>query len=92
MRCIPSSLNSLAQGCCALDPGKVLLPCGGILAPDHDGFFPEFTTDVRASFDEAEPMIDALAKGTGPEAESHVWMNVHLHVRKARRRKRARKH
>jgi hypothetical protein len=65
MRCIPSSLNSLAQGCCALE---VLVPCGGILAPVHDGFFPEFAADVRASFDEAEPMVDALARGAGPEA------------------------
>jgi hypothetical protein len=58
MQSIPSSLNSLAQGCCALAPGEVLVPCGGILAPDHDGFFPEFAADVRASFDEAEPMVD----------------------------------
>ena len=73
---IPSSLNSLARGCCALAPGEVLVPCGGILAPDHDGFFPDFVADARASFDEAEPMIDGsgegddpLARGAGPRTQ-----------------------
>lgn len=58
MQCIPSSLNSLAQGCCALAPGEVLAPCCGILVPDHDGFFFVFAAEVRSSFDEAEPMLD----------------------------------
>jgi hypothetical protein len=79
---IPSSLNSLAKGCCAFAPGEVLVPCGGILAPDHDGFFPDFAADVRASFDEADPMVDGscegddlLASGAGPRTggdSSHV--------------------
>jgi len=37
--------------------------CGGILAPDHDGFLPDFAADVRASFDDAEPMVDGSGKG-----------------------------
>lgn len=66
---IPSSLNSLAQGCCrAFAPGEDLVPCGGILAPDHDGFLPDFAADVRASFDEAEPMVDGSGEGDDPLA------------------------
>lgn len=84
---IPSSLNSLAQGCCALAPGEVLVPCGGILAPDHDGFFPDFAVDVRASFDEAEPMVERRAtRKWGRTGEAWTLksclMYVHLHVSK----------
>jgi hypothetical protein len=85
-------LNSLAQGCCALAPGEVLVPCGGILAPDHDGLFPDFAADVRASFDEAEPMVEKRATRkwgrTGGEARrlKSCLMYVHLHVRKARKK------
>jgi putative IMPACT (imprinted ancient) family translation regulator len=50
-------LDSLAQGRCALALGEVLVSYGGILAPAHDGFFPAFAADVRAAFDEAEPMV-----------------------------------
>jgi hypothetical protein len=60
---VPSSLTSLAQGCCARVPGEVLVSCGGILAPNHDGFFPDFVADVRANFDEAEPMVDGSGEG-----------------------------
>ena len=55
-------MNSLAKGSCALAPGEVLVPSGGILAPDHDGFLPDLAADVRASFDEAEPMVDGLGE------------------------------
>lgn len=50
----PSSLDSLAQGCCVLATGEVLGSYAGILAPAHGGFF---AADARAAFDEAEPMV-----------------------------------
>ena len=65
-KCILSSLNSLAQGCCALAPGEVSVSCAGTLAPYHDGFFPDFAADVRTSFDEAEPMVDGSGEGDDP--------------------------
>jgi len=98
MQSVPSFLNSLARGCCALAPGEV---CGGILAPAHDGF-PDFAADVRASFDEAEPMVDGSGEGDGPLASgaeawrlSHVCcMYIYMFERpeKKRKWKRARKH
>ena len=54
----PSSLDSLAQGCRVLGIGEVLGSYDGTLAPDHDGFCPDFAAadEARAAFDEAEPM------------------------------------
>jgi hypothetical protein len=51
-------LDSLAQGWGVLGIDEVLGSYAGILAPDHDGFFPDFVAaaDARAVFDEAEPM------------------------------------
>ena len=54
MQFLPSSLDSLAQGCCVLATGDVLGSYAGILAPAHDGFF---ETCARAAFDEAEPIV-----------------------------------
>ena len=53
MQLLPSFLNSLAQGCCAL-VGEVLGSYAGVLAPAHGGFL---GGDARAAFDEAEPMV-----------------------------------
>ena len=75
MQSVPSSLYSLARGC-ALAPGEV---CGGVLAPAHDGFFPDFAADVRASFDEAEPMVDGPGEGDGPLASgAEAWRLCHV--------------
>ena len=54
-----SSLYSLAQGCHILGIGEVLGSHDGTLAPGHDGFCPDFAAaaEVRATFDEAEPMV-----------------------------------
>ena len=59
---IPSSLDSLAQGCRVLGIGEILGSYDGTLAPDHDGFCPDFAAaaEVRATFDEAEPMANAM--------------------------------
>ena len=58
MNDLPSSLDSLAQGCRVLGIGEVLGSYDGTLAPDHDGFCPDFAAaaEARAVFDEAEPM------------------------------------
>ena len=62
MRCLPSSLDSLAQGCRVLATGESLGSYAGILT---DGFLP---ADARAAFDEAEPMVvvrDELIRSDG---------------------------
>ena len=43
---------------------EVLGSYAGILAPDHDGFFPAFATAGRAAFDEAEPMATQVVEMT----------------------------
>lgn len=63
-QCLPSSLDSLAQGWRALGMCEVLGSYAGILAPDHDGFFPVFATAGRAAFDEAEPMATQVVEIT----------------------------
>ena len=57
-------MDSLAQGWRVLGIHDVLGSYTGILAPDHDGFFPDFAAaaDARAVFDEAEPMAAEMAK------------------------------
>ena len=56
----------------ALSEGEVLGSYTGTLAPDHDGFFPDFAAaaDARAAFDEAEPMIVQMNVAAAPVAES----------------------
>lgn len=73
---LPSSLVSLAQGCCVLATGDVLG-----LAPAHDGFF---ATDARAAFDEAEPMVVRVKCGRSDEAWrlGHVDVCTNLHVQR----------
>ena len=70
---LPSSLDSLAQGCRVLGIGEVLGSNDGTLAPDHDGFCPDVAAaaEVRATFDEAEPMathrdVDAMTSEMDP--------------------------
>lgn len=55
---LPSSLDSLAQAWRALSGvDNVLGSYAGDLAPDHDGFLPDLAADMRAAFDDAEPMV-----------------------------------
>lgn len=68
VRCSPSSLDSLAQGCCVLLTGNGLGSYAGILT---DGFFP---ADARAAFDEAEPMVVVHDESAGPTERRNSTM------------------
>lgn len=71
---LPSSLDSLAQGCRVLGIGEVLGSYDGTLAPDHDGFCPDFAAadEARAAFDEAEPMATHVSAMKSPKHGKRV--------------------